>query len=392
MSFTRRADQDRLATLVNSINDAMLEPERWSSALRCIADAIGAHGANFWVHDDQLGIIDCTSIDLDPACVSPYVEHYYANDDWLPPFLSHFAAGDFVTGPDLVHEPVFLSGEFYNDFLKPQDIRHVCGLMIENVPHSTTYMSAFRTHGQANFDRADQELLARLVPHLQRTVKIRKRIAGLERAVNTLLGTLDDLASGIVLIDDHGAILFANTVGQRILAERDGITRRGNELVVSHCVASRVLNQAIGSAIASSRGACLKGDEVFTIPRPSRKRPYTGTVLPVGPKAAHTCRIDPARIPAALVFIDESGGDDSSRAKRARAIYGLTTTETEIAIGLASGLDITQIAEKRGVTTQTIRGQLKSIFNKTETHRQAELVALIAKLAPHPNAADANPE
>lgn len=44
---------------------------------------------------------------------------------------------------------------------------------------------------------------------------------------------------------------------------------------------------------------------------------------------------------------------------------------------VASGLTVTQIARLRGVTTETVRGQIKTLFAKTGARRQAELVRLV---------------
>jgi DNA-binding CsgD family transcriptional regulator len=55
----------------------------------------------------------------------------------------------------------------------------------------------------------------------------------------------------------------------------------------------------------------------------------------------------------------------------------LTPAEAQIALGIADGETLAAIAEARGVSVSTARTQLKSVFAKTGTHRQAELVALL---------------
>jgi DNA-binding CsgD family transcriptional regulator len=61
-----------------------------------------------------------------------------------------------------------------------------------------------------------------------------------------------------------------------------------------------------------------------------------------------------------------------------RSWFMLTPAEAQIALGIAEGKTIATIAKMRGVAVSTARGQLKSVFVKTGTHRQAELVALLA--------------
>jgi DNA-binding NarL/FixJ family response regulator len=74
----------------------------------------------------------------------------------------------------------------------------------------------------------------------------------------------------------------------------------------------------------------------------------------------------------------------SDRAARARSVkvsgrrlgrYGLTAAETRLASMLMEGLALEQIATRLGVSRNTLRSQLRQIFRKTGTRRQAELVS-----------------
>jgi DNA-binding CsgD family transcriptional regulator len=60
-----------------------------------------------------------------------------------------------------------------------------------------------------------------------------------------------------------------------------------------------------------------------------------------------------------------------------RSRFDLTPAEAQIALGIAGGKTLAAIAEARSVSVSTAREQLKSVFVKTGTHRQAELVALL---------------
>jgi DNA-binding CsgD family transcriptional regulator len=60
--------------------------------------------------------------------------------------------------------------------------------------------------------------------------------------------------------------------------------------------------------------------------------------------------------------------------------FGLTRRESLIAAALSTGISLHQIARWHGVGIGTVRGQLKSVFIKTGTKRQAELVAMLARL------------
>ncbi len=58
-----------------------------------------------------------------------------------------------------------------------------------------------------------------------------------------------------------------------------------------------------------------------------------------------------------------------------RVLYALTPSEVRVAAGLAEGRSLSDIAAEAGIQVTTVRNQLKSVFAKTSTPRQGELVA-----------------
>lgn len=60
--------------------------------------------------------------------------------------------------------------------------------------------------------------------------------------------------------------------------------------------------------------------------------------------------------------------------------FGLTQAEVEIVRGITLGLPVKDIAEARGRSAETVRTQLRSILQKTETHSQSELVRVVLGL------------
>lgn len=62
-------------------------------------------------------------------------------------------------------------------------------------------------------------------------------------------------------------------------------------------------------------------------------------------------------------------------------MFGLTRAETHLALRLARGDAPLEIAERSRLSRTTIRTQLASLFAKTDTRRQAELVALLGRIS-----------
>src|SRR5262245_5458779 len=62
-------------------------------------------------------------------------------------------------------------------------------------------------------------------------------------------------------------------------------------------------------------------------------------------------------------------------------VFDLTNAEVRLAQGVARGDSLEEVAARLGIKISTARTQLASIFAKTQTRRQAKLVALLGRLA-----------
>jgi DNA-binding CsgD family transcriptional regulator len=62
--------------------------------------------------------------------------------------------------------------------------------------------------------------------------------------------------------------------------------------------------------------------------------------------------------------------------------FGLTPAEARLALHLVAGETLRSADAKLGITYETARTHLKSIFSKTGTCRQAELVVVLVTVLP----------
>ena len=63
-----------------------------------------------------------------------------------------------------------------------------------------------------------------------------------------------------------------------------------------------------------------------------------------------------------------------------QTLYGLTKAESKLAVLIAAGMDGPEAAGKLGLTAETVRTRLKTVFIKTNTRRQSDLARLLASL------------
>jgi DNA-binding CsgD family transcriptional regulator len=111
------------------------------------------------------------------------------------------------------------------------------------------------------------------------------------------------------------------------------------------------------------------------IVRRRSKRPLVIRVLPVGGAARNPFL--GARVLLLLVDLGRTSGPQPGMLAQT---FGLSPAEAKVASLLAEGKSVEEIARAQAVLENTVRMQLKSVFAKTGTHRQGELIALVARL------------
>jgi len=83
---------------------------------------------------------------------------------------------------------------------------------------------------------------------------------------------------------------------------------------------------------------------------------------------------------SAIILLDLDARPEPSP-RTLQALFGFTAAETQLAVELARGHNLLDIARSRRLSRTTIRSHLASLFVKTQTRRQAELVALLGRVA-----------
>jgi DNA-binding CsgD family transcriptional regulator len=126
-----------------------------------------------------------------------------------------------------------------------------------------------------------------------------------------------------------------------------------------------------GDALGVRHGGSL------ACPRPSGKRPYAIHVLPLNSPGAEL----PSRGPLAMVVIVDPERRPLPALDLLRQIYGLTRTEAAVAQLVLNGEGLGPIGEQLLLSRDTVKTHLRNVFNKTQTHRQAELVRLLLAIA-----------
>ena len=214
--------------------------------------------------------------------------------------------------------------------------------------------------------------------HLTRAVRINRRLWELELKGVAATERLEALQQGALLADASGRVVRANATAKAMLDDGNEIFLENGRLAAT---GSGILQKLIASCARTSLSLGGPGGE-FKIPREHPCSPLFVTVTPLGSK---TRLADVPWIgvghPVAIVTVRDPDSDRWRREINLRRRFGLTAAEARLAAEILKGDGRAAAASRHGISAATVRTHLSSIFEKTGTHRQAELVRLLLDTA-----------
>jgi len=362
------------------IYDAALDPAQWIPVIERFADMIG--GAGGWL--SQLSMVDGSGADeadplvrCDPHFAALYIEHFALRnplsnvDDpdgylrcWTPKILTD---EDWIAKDDLIKT------EYYNDFLRPQDVHSSLMVRLAKQGEEIATLNIGRPERRGQFDADALEIAAWHHPHLIRAFELGRKFATTRRLSGDMASVLDHSPHGVFLLDAAGRIRHANRMGEALLAESGGLTAIGGRLSTSSAELARQLHRLICAAGAPDRES--RTGASMAVSTPSRRLPLSVTVAPVRPG-----RFAPFHSgPSVVVCVTDLEAGVSLPEQKLRELFGLTPAEARVALALFDGLGPADAAAHLGVSFHTVRNQLVRVFEKTGTNRQTDLVRLMMR-------------
>ena len=362
--------------LVNAIYDAALDASRWDGVVAGIVHALGGRGGALLVYESGTRrILNVSNIGVDDPHVRSYNE-YYCQLDPIAPALEAAADGTILAHHEIIPPRQARQTEFYNDFAFPFDIGDGLAARLRVDQGRIVWLNICAHLKSSSFAAPAQiELLQSLLPHLQRAFRIQGLLGNLAIEREYAHAALDRLENGIAFTARSGAVFFVNATGLAQCGEADGITiARGGMLRAARSGENVVLHGLIDDATGAVNGLPKAGS--MMIHRPSGARPFAIHVLPLKPGDAQR----PFEEAGTMVVIVDTSRDCVVLTDLLVRLYRLTPAEANVAAHTLRCEGLQHIAGELRITLSTVRIHLQRVFDKTETHRQAELVRLLSRL------------
>jgi len=281
-----------------------------------------------------------------------------------------------LVADDVSPSSLFIETEFYQDWLKPaHEAESATGIKLA---HDENWMAMLASHyGGGTAKRYNREL-----PYVlgSNALKIRRaldlnRITRSAAVKQLASNVLYSFATPAFVLNADARILSMNAAAEKELVSGRSFRLSAQRRLVhaDERISRRIAETA--AQIAANRGPLSDGCDIdisrstrFAVSIFSFMPPLSGQLLMSGNSLGHLALVL-LRHQDRLLSADDWGP------------YSLTPAERRLANCIATGASLRDSANQIGITYETARNQLKSIFAKTRTRRQAELVALRARMS-----------
>lgn len=353
-----------LAKIEQAFAEAAVDPARWVDALEIAA-----------TETDSFGALILPVSGGGPVPGLPYtgsmsrVAEVYFRDKWSARDTRYLGAGHMqyngvVDDLDIMDVDAMRRHPYYQDFLAPFGLQWFAGIGMM-AGNDIWCLSLQRTTASGPFSAEQKRDLAGLSARLSSSVAL-ARALGHGRAAGAL-AAFELCGTAVVLLNSYGEVFRANQCAERLFGDEIKIVQK--RLVSRSTAATAALDRALRDLVWRHDSSGLAAPVL--LPR-GQYRPVLACPVRLSSFASNIL----SDCDFALVLIDS---EKRSRPVEAQlqALFGLTSAEAKLAARIADGSALADAASELGIAKETSRSQLKSVFRKTGTHRQAELVALL---------------
>jgi DNA-binding CsgD family transcriptional regulator len=312
---------------------------------------------------------------FDLQMCTAHANYYHERNEWYARgWKKGFPA--VVLGQELISTPAFLRTEF-SDFCRLAGFFQLIGAQCLITSDLIFVIGILRALGARPFVESDRRMIAMVLPHLQRAFQVYEHLGMATARSAVAIDQLDSMDLGLAMVGADSRLLFASNVADRVLRHGQHLALRDGCL---HALPSRnvpLLNRLITTALRTSAGLAGGSGGAMKI------EGIDGSFLPIliAPVRAASLGFGLLQPAASVIFANPDARAPLPEQKL-RQSFGLTAAELQLLMALLRGQRLSEFANAVGITYGTARIHMKHLLQKTDCHRQVDLVRTVLKDRP----------
>lgn len=369
-------EQQSVDDFVHTLYGAVLDADLWPVALSLMAALADAPHASLMDTDFAAGVVFRALLHgIDDDDNQVYLREFASIDPRVPIFLGSNKLS-WQSDFDFYDDAFRKNDRFYREYLQPRGAGETLGLLCAREGSRLGTCALIRDDVQGRVGVAQKRVLDFVAPHIDRAIRLSRRFAAV--ASEAILGhaVLDSLDEPLACVLQDARLHRSNRAFDDVLRSVRIFSGKQGVLRIPEPSAHAQFLRAIRECCHIAEGGAGGDPNVqFTI------RVDQPTGLPV---FLTTVPLTNVRLkswadrPCALVRVHEPVREIAPEILM--KALDLSPAEARLVSALCSGGTLASAAEKVGISLNTAKSQLGSVFSKSGTARQSELMALVAAL------------
>jgi DNA-binding CsgD family transcriptional regulator len=363
-----------LVDIVGKFYEAAANPAVWPEALETLSSAMNCRGALLTTPVFIPGGLVHTN-SLRDAVGHFFEEGWYQHDVRNAAVKPHHYRNGFFSDHILFSEQELGKSEYYEKFAKKADVPwFAAGGLIGELGNNSVAISLQRTSKQGFFTLDELSTLNTLLPRLVPVMTMASRLA--ELTGKSMVDGLQLAKQPAILLRPNGTIAYMNPSAETLIGQR--FTIRHSRLSAPNSAENRQLQALIDQTCAAQARFMSSGQELKPVVLSATE---TDARLIIRAAPIRRSASDILAFSGVVLMISNLAPDIRLRPETLQHAFDLTRREAEVMALIGEGQHIQQIGVTLGISPETVRYHIKSVFMKTGTSRQSQLVGLCLRMS-----------
>lgn len=367
---------DEFDRLIGQLYEIVFEPEQLPTVLEQITQWLDGDTCHLvgWNGAARAPLLS-TSIGLPDGVGPAYAAHYAAIDPRRALALKRMAPGQLIACHEHFDARAVSRDEFYQDYLLPTGVHYLLATTLVDDASHLIQIAFHRYLGHEHFNALEAQRMQRLVPHLQRAISMLLRGNALRQNAGIAASGLNTCSLALIAIDAHAQAVFCNRLAEALLQEESVLRLRSGALRAVNPADDSLLSGALAATAKTGKPCHLK---LSTLPDNCTSAParFSLTTMPV----SDADRLGLQGGAAVLCLIAPIDRRRVASMRQLMELFGLTAAEARLARALGAGASLEEYAQANDLRPSTVKSQLRAVFAKTGSERQAALVRLVTAI------------
>ena len=307
-----------------------------------------------------------------------YLQNYLHRDESVPR-IQWLPSGQLTHASDLYTDREKETSTAYNEAWREGKSQNGLLVVLDGLRGSRILWKLADCVDREGWTSEQIATITRLMPHVGQCMRVRQVLAEAGALNASLTHLLGNTRCGVIQLDRQGRITAANDRATRLLRQGEALVDARGFLRTCPPSQDRRLQRLLARAMPPFQAHGSAGS--MTIGSPTGR---TRLAMHIQPVANSDSDFRPQRV-AALVLVVDPTSRTPVDPHLVEETLGLTPAQSRLAVMLAAGHSLRQIAADTGREEATLRWHLKQIFRRQGISRQSELVRRVSALDGFPS-------